>query len=174
MSINAITIKKLMRLELQINDSSFKELDDFLKFKGFKFNKEIGKRECVYTDENGINHMLYWHKRATFNQTVISTFEGDIFPYAKDMREIIYPAVLEDFYIIDGHQKDVNNVIKMLFNHKFEIIALTMRNANSQIMLFKRKDNLAYVSYHKIDKFKMVINAVNNVSRSLLSAFQVM
>jgi hypothetical protein len=158
----------MMQVELFIGDKSLVILDCFLKSKGFKFNPEIGKRQCVYTDGEGVPHNLYWNLRATLNKSIVNTFEGDIFPYEKEIREIIAPSQMTYQYTIAGevNERAINEVIKTLFNHKFEVVGLS-KNGTTQI--FKRKHNCARLDISENEKFMMTFNCCSNMSRSLLN-----
>jgi hypothetical protein len=158
----------MMQTELFIGDKKLVDLDLFLKSKGFKFNQEIGKRQCVYMDEKGVQHNLYWNLRATLNKSIVNTFEGDIFPYEKEIREIIAPSKLTYQYTVSGEitQRDIDAIIKTLFNHKFEVVGLS---PNGTRQVFKRKHNRAQLDFIEKEKFKMTFNCFSNMSRSLLN-----
>jgi hypothetical protein len=173
-SIKARMIKTTMWFELPIDISSgiSYSLENYLKEKGYRFNAEKGYLECVYEDEEENTHMLAWHMKSTLRKSIIHThiFQGEIFPFEQDIRKIIRPVLPQRYYILEGDGCDADNVIRVLFKKKFEIIDLT-KNGNLQV--FKRKNNEVKLLYKVNNKFKLSFNGFENMSRSILAAFAI-
>jgi hypothetical protein len=170
--IKAKILRKTMQFELSINNKNGNSyfLEKYLTGKGYKFNRDKKHLECKYEDGDGDIHMLIWHMRSTIHGTIVHTFKGDIFPFEKDIRKIIYPVLPHCFYTLVGDGKDADNVIKVLFKKKFEVTGLT---ENGVTQVFRSKNNEVKLLYQIDNKFELSFKGFDNMSRSLLAAFAV-
>jgi hypothetical protein len=137
MSINAFLISEKVQFELPFGDDLY-ELESFLKNKGFRFNKYKGKFEYVYETEDKRIDTASWKVRSTHDNYLKNILKGKPFPFKSEICELISPVVPEYSYLLSGNGDDVDDVIKTLFNRKFEIVAMS-KDGTTQI--FKRRDD---------------------------------
>jgi hypothetical protein len=171
MTIEAKLVGKGIQAKLPLISSSLVCLDDYLKDKGFKFNQDAGKYECVYKNADNTSYLLNWYMQGIPNATVC-TFEGEVFPYENDIRDIIFPIKLKSVYHLKVNEKNFNAVVKLLFNRKFELVGIS-EDCHNQIFEYK-KNKIELLLSSKDNMFDLYFNGYDNMSRSLLSEMRIL
>jgi hypothetical protein len=170
MSINAKWISKRIQVELPIGSSDFTFLSKFLRQSGYEFNKKDGNFKCVCNSGKVNNMLSTWHMKSTPHNTIINTFEGRTFPFEDKVRSIVYPVIPKCDYVIEGPENESDNVIKALFDNRFEIVDLT-KGGLFQKYVTKNNVDTVLLNYKVNDSFRMLFTGLDKTSRSLLQAF---
>jgi hypothetical protein len=167
--INAKWIEKLIQVELPYDSSDMHYLEAFLRKSGFTFNEKIKKFECEYDGREPFK--VYWQMSHTIRMTVLNSFIGRIIPPEDSIRQIVYPVKPKVSYILEMDSRNLDCVIRTLFDHDFEIIGISQGGQNQ---LYKMRENQVLVHQSKLDSsLRVTFKGADTVSRPLLSSFSI-